>query len=123
MSALGYEHFVLKAFEHRMLESDATSKTLMRSGDPAMLANADYYNDEHVTLVVIGTSYALSIYVSILQNDAEIRLSNDDEKRLEDILEKTLKCKRIDTVTQCIEEFKELYNSLKSDCFGCAEGD
>jgi len=117
MSALGYEHFVLKAFELKMLESDTTPKTLMRSGDPAMSANADYYSDGNITMVIIGTSYAMSIFVSILQNDPEIHLSNEEAKRLDDYLAKILKSKTVTTVTKCIEEFKEFYNIFKPDCF------
>ncbi|MBV5330613.1 MAG: hypothetical protein JZU65_23780 [Chlorobium sp.] len=56
-------------------------------------------NDECVTLVVTGASYAMSIYVSILQNDAEIHISNDDEKRLDGFLAKMLNCRTVTTAT------------------------
>lgn len=85
MSALGYEHFVGKAFGN-----------VERRGDPAGLAEADIYNSSYATTSMnklrIGTGYAIAIYNSNYIEEKELRDPIDYEK-MDKFLDDVLKTK------------------------------
>lgn len=101
MNALGYEHFVRRAF------SIALDKDIERSEDPAALANADIFNmsDCHHQ-VIIGTAYAMEIFSNIIKADS---ITNEQSALLETIIKNVLNSSTNDEIYSNIELFKDSF--------------
>ena len=120
MMALGYEHFIRRAFEWAYLCNSGSYKEVERSGDPARLANADYYNDNNLINVIIGTSYAIKIFISLIKNNqinSDKILSHDENIQMNTFLGRTLMSKTVSEVGQVINEFKDFCYSINPRIF------
>lgn len=104
MSALGYEHFVRKAFGN-----------VERGGDPAGLAEADIYNSSYASTSMnelkIGTGYAIAIYNSNYTETKELR-DPDDYEKMDKFLDDVLKANTGEAIGKIIEEYREFQKEL-----------
>ena len=104
MSALGYEHFVRKAFGD-----------VERGKDPAGLAEADIYNSlysaTYMNELKIGTGYAIAIYKSNYIEEKELR-DPDDYEKMDKFLDDVLKANTGEEIGKIIEEYREFQKEL-----------
>ena len=95
MNALGYECFVRDAFK------------VKRSGDPAQLANADYYNGKsNFNKVKVATAYSIEIYNRRISEERVVK-DPDDYKLMDKFLERALNASGINDINSIINDYKD----------------
>ncbi|MGI1801832.1 hypothetical protein ACRPLQ_25445 [Priestia sp. TRN 1309] len=96
---LRYENFVRAAF------SFALKTPIERWGDPATLANTDYYDDDYLPRVKAAVSYSMEIF------NGEIRerpnLPEEDYDLMDEILASVIHAPNTEVLTSLINRYKE----------------
>lgn len=109
-SALGFEHFVRNAFEF------ALKKEILRSDDPAGLAQADYFNmandQVYLNKVKVAVTYAMEIYNLYIHNDHE--LSNSEYDDLNNFVNSVLIADDANVIGNLIDSYKERFSRYYS---------
>jgi hypothetical protein len=102
--ALRYENFIRSAF------AIALNQDIGRGEDPGRLAEANYFNTSTLaTKVKVGTSYAIEIYSSLLRNANSLSLSNDEDDRMDSIVEDVLNATTHEEINQLIKEYQDTF--------------
>ena len=106
-NSLGNEHFIRTAFEV------ALNRDCERSGDPARLANADYFNtNSDLSKVKSVVSYSIYIYNTVIKNDHYDHpaiLDTEDYNRMDTIADDVINAPDIATINRLITEYRQKY--------------
>lgn len=98
MEALNYEKFVLRAFGY-------PNKELERHGDPAGLADADYFADSYLDKVKIATGYSMEILNRDIRKKFGEILTEKDDEDLEDYITSLMKANNVKQVNELIVSY------------------
>jgi len=98
MDAMDYELFVRSAFGYK------TGEMPGRGGDPARIAEADWFRHDDIAKVKIGAGYAIEIYAGDVLNNCEV----DDREwnRIEGFTTRVLESDSVGDIATIIDEFK-----------------
>ncbi|ODP27450.1 hypothetical protein PTI45_03160 [Paenibacillus nuruki] len=109
-SALGFEHFVRNAFEF------ALKKEILRSDDPAGLAEAGYFNVSndkvYLNKVKVAVTYAMEIYNRYIRNNCE--LSESDYDDLNNFVNSVLIADNANVIGNLIDSYKKKFSPYYS---------
>ncbi|MDR1245412.1 MAG: hypothetical protein LBK57_00075 [Clostridiales Family XIII bacterium] len=101
-NALKYEYFVRRAF------GDVNQTSMVeRGGDPASIAEADYFNsciNDSLNRIKIGTGYAIAIF-NHRYTETKALVDPDDYNKMEEFLEKILLSASASDVIDVIEAY------------------
>jgi hypothetical protein len=99
---LDWEFFIRAAFGLK----NNNGRLIHRGGDPANMANNNYFNDKHLKDVIITTGYAMEI----LNQDVKNRIAAISDKTkitLNNYIEKLLTARSIADIEDIIDSYKK----------------
>ncbi|MCL9970362.1 hypothetical protein MX569_07080 [Anoxybacillus kestanbolensis] len=103
MEKLSYENFVRTAFEFY------SGKPVDRWGDPASLANTDYYDDDSLSRVKAAVSYSMEIFNNYIREQHCVPVS--DYNLMDQILDSVINAQNTAQITALINQYiTSLYN-------------
>ena len=112
--ALNYETFLRTAFGFVK-----DGEMLDRFGDPAGIANTDYFTDSKIEAVKAGTGYAMEIMSNTVINRISDNLPDGEITRLEDFTKKVIISQDLNEIDKLITEFR---NTVTDNYFDIVQG-
>ncbi|MBM7647859.1 hypothetical protein JOC78_000799 [Bacillus ectoiniformans] len=94
---LTYEHFVRGAFQF------ALEREIDRWGDPATLANTDYFEDHLLPRVKAAVSYSMEIYNGHIREES---ISESDYDLMDQILASVVNAPDTRAISKLIQQYK-----------------
>lgn len=111
MEQLLYENFVREAF------AKALKKSIGRGGDPASLAEADYftaaYSKEYLNRIKVGTAYAIAINNSICTETKNLK-GPEDYRKMDEFLDRALNAQNSDDINAIIKEYIKFEGTMNN---------
>ncbi|MDA2236367.1 hypothetical protein CN952_06015 [Bacillus cereus] len=95
--ALRYETFIRRAFGAQ------DGEMLERWGDPAKMANTDYFSDHHFNEVKATTGYAMLTFNAYIQQNTDV--NPQDSQRMNSIVSDVINASDLTAIATLIDEY------------------
>lgn len=99
-NALSYEHFVRRAFEF------ALNREIDRWGDPATLANTDYFSNDLINRVKSAVGYSMEIFNAHIR---EQEVSDSDYTLMDQLLDQVISATNVTDISVVINQYKTAF--------------